>query len=62
MVLCVNAHRIFNKARNRPETDRVHRAPNTSRGRTMLTTAVLKRLAISLFCLAAISGPALLVV
>jgi len=28
----------------------------------MLTTAVLKRLAISLFCLAAISGPALLIV
>jgi len=28
----------------------------------MLTTAVLKRLAISLVCLAAISGPALLVV
>jgi len=27
----------------------------------MLTTAVLKRLAISLACLAAISGPALLV-
>jgi hypothetical protein len=27
----------------------------------MLTTAVLKRLAISLVCLAAISGPALLV-
>jgi hypothetical protein len=59
--LCVGAHQRRNKGSNRPETDRVHEGAQHQRRRHMLTTADLKRLAITLICMAGLSGPALLI-
>ena len=55
------AHPVCNKRSNCPETDRAHESAQQPKGPHMLTTAVLKRLAISRGFIAVASGPALLI-